>query len=57
MYSYSHYSTLHLIAIHDLCIWETKCLSLRTRNGGLKNSFIPGGTLPTHPVTPNKVDM
>ena len=34
--------------------WITGCLALRTRNGGLKNSFIPGGTLPTHPATPKK---
>ena len=27
-------------------------LALRTRNGRLKNSFIPGGTLPTHPAGP-----
>ena len=26
------------------------CLALRTRNGRLKYSFNPGGTLPTHPV-------
>ena len=36
------------------------CLALRTRNGRLKNSFNPGGTLPTHPVGPKKwtcIDM
>ena len=31
--------------------WEARCLSLRTKNGGLKNS---GGTLPTHLVAPKK---
>ena len=30
------------------------CLALRIRNGRLKNSFNPGGTLPTHPVDPKK---
>ena len=38
----------------------TGCLALRTRNGRLKNSFNPGGTLPTHPVGPKKwtcIDM
>ena len=34
--------------------WVTGCLALRTRNGGLKNYFILGGTLPTHPATPKK---
>ena len=36
------------------------CLALRTRNGRLKNSFNPGGTLPIHPVGPKKwtcIDM
>ena len=28
--------------------WGARCLALRTRNGRFKNSFIPGGTLPTH---------
>ena len=32
--------------------WGAICLALRTRNGRLKNSFIPGGTLPTHPTDP-----
>ena len=30
--------------------WGAGCLALRTRNGRLKNSFSPGGTLPTHPA-------
>ena len=29
--------------------WGAGCLALRTRNGRLKNSFSPGGTLPIHP--------
>ena len=36
------------------------CLALRTRNGRLKNSFNPEGTLPTHSVGPKKwtyIDM
>ena len=36
------------------------CLALRTRNGRLKNSCNPRGTLPTHPVGPKKctcIDM
>ena len=37
----------------DVYIGFTGCLALRTRNGRLKNSFNPGGTLPTHPVGPN----
>ena len=32
--------------------WGARCLALRTRNGRLKNSFIPGGTLPTSPADP-----
>ena len=38
----------------DVYIGFTGCLALRTRNGRLKNSFNPGGTLPTHPVGPKK---
>ena len=34
--------------------WEARCLALRTRNGGFENSFIPGGTLPTHLVAPKE---
>ena len=44
----------------DVYIGFTGCLALRTRNGRLKNSFNPGGTLPTHPVGPKKwtcIDM
>ena len=44
----------------DVYIGFTGCLALRTRNGRLKNSFDPGGTLPTHPVGPKKwtcIDM
>ena len=33
-----------------MCIGFAGCLALRTRSGSLKNSFNPGGTLPTHPV-------
>ena len=29
--------------------WGAGCLVLRTRNGRLKELFVPGGTLPTHP--------
>ncbi len=29
--------------------WGAGCLALRTRNGRLKELFVPGGTLPTHP--------
>ena len=58
---YSWYSSLpqhpmHLITFNpviqrDLCVhWEARCLFLRTSNGGLKNSFIPQGTLPTQPA-------
>ena len=36
----------------DVHIGFTGCLALRTRNGRLKNSFNPGGTLPTHPAGP-----
>ena len=56
MYSYNHqlFNITCITAIHDLCIWEARCLALRTRNGGLKNSFIPGGTLPTRLVAPRK---
>ena len=45
--------SLYCIATHMLS-WITGCLALRTRNGRFKNSFIPGGTLPTHPVAPKK---
>ena len=38
----------------DVYIGFTECLGLRTRNGRLKNSLNPGGTLPTHPVGPKK---
>ena len=38
----------------DVYIGFTECLALRTRNGRLKNSFNPGGTLSTHPVGPKK---
>ena len=44
----------------DVYIGFTGCLALRTRHGRLKNSFNPGGTLPTHPVGPKKwtcIDM
>ena len=34
--------------------WITGRLALRTRSGRLKNSFIPGGTLPTHPASSKK---
>ena len=37
----------------DVYIGFTECLALRTRNGRLKNSLNPGGTLTTHPVGPN----
>ena len=43
-----------------MCIGFAGCLALRTRSGRLKNSFNPGGTLPTHPVGPKKwtcIDM
>ena len=36
----------------DVYIEFTESLALRTRNDRLKNSFTPGGTLPTHPVGP-----
>ena len=50
---YVQVSKLVTISIHMLS-WITGCLALRTRNGRLKNSFIPGGTLPTHPANSKK---
>ena len=30
--------------------WEARCLALRTRNGGLKNSFNPGEGINSSPI-------
>ena len=48
MYSTPLNKKHYFLAKHD-CV-----LALRTRNGGFKNSFTPGGTLPTHLVAPMK---
>ena len=42
-----HHNHHYLLVRQDLC--ESRCLALRTRNGG----FIPGETLPTH-LAPKK---
>ena len=53
---YSQFISSSIIVTHMLS-WITGCLALKTRNCGLKNSFIPGGTLPTHPATPKKGEI
>ena len=39
-YNWHIFKTMH---------WGAGCLALRTRNGSLKELFVPKGTLPTHP--------